>query len=237
MYNKLSNTAEREVIEGELKIAFKFPNLYQPEVIIEGSDESILVVVTSDEPKVINYAIWGLLPANYKEEWSNFQSVFNSLTVDRDEVVSSALYKDSFYHRRCIVVITGFLISHLHDGIIHPYLVYHKEEKPFCVAGVYTTLEDGFITCSLVMKDSSHVVSKIQNLNKTMPIILNKSQQKKWLDKNTASRELLDLMDTGSDIKNFKAHPIAKEFIKNNISFESILEPVYYKGIPGDPMR
>lgn len=236
MCNKLSNTAEREMIEGELMMTFKFPNLYQPEMIIDGSEESILPVVTSDNPKILNYAIWGLLPQNYNDEWSDFQSVFNSLAVSRDEVITSSLYKDSFYRSRCLIIVTGFLISHLYNGSIHPYIVYHKEKKPFCLAGVYTVLEDGFITCSLIMKESSHIVKKIQNLNSTMPIVLNKSQQKKWLSKNTPSHELLNLMDNASEIKNFKAHPVAKEFIKNSISFDSLLEPVYYKGLPRDPM-
>ena len=233
---KLSNTAERELIERELKMTFKFPNLYQPEMIINGSEESLLTVITSNNSEILNYAIWGLLPKSYKEEWSDFQSVFNSLTVNRDEVVSSSLYKNSFYKSRCLIVVTGFLISHLYKGTIHPYIVYHKQEKPFCLAGVYTVLEDGFITCSLIMKESSHIVKRIQNLNSTMPVVLNKSQQKKWLSKNTPSHELLNLMDNVSEIKNFKAHPVAKEFIKNSISFDSMLEPVYYKGLPRDPM-
>ena len=192
------------MIEREFKMTFKFPNLYQPEVVINGSEESIVSVITSDNPTILNYAIWGLLPVSYKEDWINFQSVFNSLTVNRDEVVTSTLYKDSFYSSRCIVVATGFVISHMHEGTIHPYLVFHKEEKPFGMAGVCTTLEDGFITCALVMKESSHFVKKIQNLNDKMPLVLNKAQQKKWLDKKTPTPQLLDLMDNSTEIKNFK---------------------------------
>ena len=78
MYHKLSNTANRITLEREFNIRFKYPNLYQKQVLINGMDETTIPIITMHEPELMVPAIWGLLPEGYKDDWSVFQDIFNS---------------------------------------------------------------------------------------------------------------------------------------------------------------
>ena len=80
MYFKLSNTAEKEILERMTKASFKYPNLYKPQSIIHGLTEVSIPIITMDKPDELSLSIWGLLPDNYTADWSDFQNNFNTLT-------------------------------------------------------------------------------------------------------------------------------------------------------------
>ncbi|WP_027394629.1 SOS response-associated peptidase [Aquimarina latercula] len=231
MFKKIANEAEREVIEEEVGFNFKFPKLYSPRRVIDGSEESTISIITTENPDYISYGIWGLLPHDYKDEWNDFQKVYNTLQIHTEQLDTNQLFRDSFKNRRCVIIITGFFVYHLSNGSLYPYYVYQKNKKPFFIAGVYNTLDDGFITCSMLTSTSTGVVKAIQNLNSTMPIIISKKTLKNWLNTETEMTEIDHILRTSSSSE-LEAHTIAKEFFKNDISYESMLAPVYYKNIP-----
>ncbi|TPN84458.1 SOS response-associated peptidase [Aquimarina algicola] len=231
MYKKLSNIANRKTIEREMGVNFKFPRLYSPSHIIDGEKESTLSIITMDDPDSLSFGIWGLLPDQYEDDWEDFQKVHNTLKVSRKKLEVNKIFQEPFEERRCLIVITGFFIYHLYSGSLYPYYVYSKEEKPFCLAGVYNVLEDGFITVSLITKESNGIIKKIQNLNTDMPVVISKRFYNTWLNNNVDKLELDNIIETSST-ENLIAHPIAKEFFKNDILYESMLDPVLYKNIP-----
>lgn len=231
MYRKISNIAEKELIEKELGVTYKYPKLYTTSSVIDGTEESTLSVVTSENPNQVSYAIWGILPTNYTDEWSEFQKAFSTLSVHRDDLNSNKIFQEPYRHRRCIIIITGFFIYHLHEGSLYPYYVYLNTKKPLYVAGVYNTLDDGFITCSMVMTKATGVVDSIQNLNNTMPLFVSGDCYNTWLDSNANKTDIDNILYKPCELE-LKSHPIAKEFFKNDIEYDAMLEPVLYKDIP-----
>ncbi|SEL95421.1 Putative SOS response-associated peptidase YedK [Aquimarina amphilecti] len=231
MYKKISNIAKRETIEDEFGIRYKFPRLYTPRSVIDGTEESTLSVITTDQPDHISYAIWGLLPTNYIDEWSDFQKVLSTLNVSQEQLHAKGIFQEPYHQRRCVIVATGFFIYHLHKGALYPYYVSQKNKKPFSIAGIYNTLDDGFITCSMIMTKASGIVNEIQNLNATMPIFIDSKYRNTWLDSKADLGEIDYILNLPNRLQ-FTAHPIAKEFFRNEISYSSMLEPANYKGIP-----
>ncbi|WP_211074626.1 SOS response-associated peptidase family protein [Aquimarina sp. MMG016] len=231
MYKKISNIAERELIEKEFGISYKFPKLHSPSPILDGSEECTLSIITMDNPAFISYGIWGLLPKNYVDEWSDFQKIFNTLNISKEYLSKTRMFSEAYNQRRCIIIVTGFFIYHLHNGSFYPYYVYLSSKKPFYLGGIYNTLEDGFITCSIVTTKAKGIIKDIQNLNDTMPLLIAKESKKAWLDPDSEISEIDLLLNNPVDL-DFCAHPIAKEFFKNDISYDSMLSPVYYKDIP-----
>ncbi|MGY3791881.1 SOS response-associated peptidase family protein [Aquimarina sp. 433] len=231
MFKKIANIADKDTIETEFKIKYKFPKLYTQKSVIDGTSESTISIITSENLNNISFGIWGLLPSNYQDEWSDFQKVYNTLHVHKDELHTNLVIKNSFDIRHCAIIITGFYIYHLHNGNLYPYYVYQKNRKPFLVAGIYNTLDDGFITCSIVTSKATGIVQTIQNLCNSMPIIITNKDYKTWLNSKLTLNETNELLDNATSSE-LTAHPIAKEFFKNDISFESMLAPVYYNDIP-----
>lgn len=231
MCYRLSNTAKREVIENEFGALFKYPKLHKFNPIINGLEESFVSVITSKDPKVISYAIWGILPGQFEEDWEDFQNVQNTLNIDHDKIEDDPLFNESIKTRRCIIIVTGFFTYYLHKGELYPYYVHLSEDQPFALAGIYNQLKDGFITCGLILSEANSFISKIHNSNHKMPLSLDKEHQDIWLNEDTNELEIQNILNKSIHM-DYHAHPIAKEFHKIGITYDSVLEPVYYKNIP-----
>ncbi len=231
MSKKVSNSAKREEIEQEFGCTYLYPNLYTPESIIDGTEESTISVITSENPDFISFAIWGMLPDQYEDEWRDFQNALDTLNATKEMVESSPVFGPAFLNRRCLIIVTGYFVYHLKNGVLYPYYVRSKSLKPFCLAGIYNTLEDGFITCSLLNTKVSGVIEKIQNIEDMMPIPIDFSFYADWLNPSSSLETINRILDVPNQIP-LTAHPIAKEFFKNGITYDGMLQPVYYKDIP-----
>ncbi len=231
MYYKLSNTADRERMEDLFGVRFKYPNLYYPEVVINGLNESNLPIITSEEPDKITLAIWGILPEHYQDDWDQFQSLSNTLNIDERNTQPELWQTDALKERRCLILVTGFFTTYLRDGIVYPYYVSLKSGNPFFLAGIYNILDDGFITCSLLLGKANDYIKKFQNVVDSMPLVVKRSQSEFWLDRNVSLPEIKHFLTRNSKT-NLHAHPIAKEFFNQNISYDSMLQPYEYDNIP-----
>ena len=229
MFYKLSNTAPIQHIEKEFDASFKHPKLYQSNPMINGFKEESLLIITSEKPDEIIPGIWGLLPKDFEDDWLIFQNVNNTLNVDDTMMDNSNWCDDQFCSKRCLIVITGFFTSFVRKGSIYPYYVFTKLNNPISIGGLYNQLNDGFKTCTILVSEANNFIRNIHNINVKMPLIIPKSEREEWLN-----NEPVDLDKFIEASKNYElhAHPIAKEFFKNDIIYESMLEPVSYKGIP-----
>ncbi|NHF61023.1 SOS response-associated peptidase [Flavobacteriaceae bacterium TP-CH-4] len=233
MYYKLSNTAERIRIEHLFEVTFKYPHLYRPELIINGLNETNVPIITKEEPDKISLSIWGLLPEDFNDDWSSFQNLTNTLNIDKGRLYSDSWCLAAFKKRKCLIVVTGFFTSFLKNGQIYPYHIGLPDGEPFFLAGIYNRLSDGFLTCSLLLGPAEAHITKFQNLANTMPLIIPKDYSELWLGEDFELNELTEL--TKYPRRNrLKANPIAKDFFKNNITFDGMLHPMDYLDIPKD---
>ncbi len=194
MFYKISNIASKESIENKFNVTFEFPNLYQPQGLIDGLKESTISVITLADPAKVTYAIWGLLPENFEDNWSVFQDVVNTLNVKFNTLQSgSGLYDNLLKNRRCIIIATGFFTTMLTNGTVERCHVHLPNFEPFPIAGVFNELIDGFITCSLVMIQVSDSFKDIPNISNFKPLGLNEQELKQWLDPSTSLNEIRKL--------------------------------------------
>lgn len=224
MFYKLSNTCDLKTIENEFDANFRFPNLYEPETIISGTEESNLAIITAQNPKYIDYAIWGLLPEDYDDDWDRFQNITNTLNTTVDDLnLSEEIYSKSFDERRCLIIVNGFFTSRIYNGKLRPFHVHLKDYKPFCVAGIYNKLNDGFLTCSLLTLKYSSNLNDLPHLGTQRPLIFKESDYEEWLsvDKSNSDLEKLIRFHKTPDLK---SHPIKEDFYENNSVYEDILD-------------
>ncbi|WP_281541277.1 SOS response-associated peptidase [Maribacter aestuarii] len=227
MYFRISNTADKNLLEAWSNASLKYPNLYKPQIIINGLNEVTIPIITMEEKEKISLAIWGLLPEEYNEDWTLFQNTLNTLNLNVEHMDSSIWYTEAYKQRRCLIPVTGFYTSYLRNGEMYPYYVGLKSGKPFYLAGIYNKLEDGFITCSVLVGKASRFIEKIQNLTDCMPLLISSTERSDWLSEETSLNRLKELLNSDEDDL-FHAHPIAKEFFNNDISYDSMLLPYEY---------
>ena len=227
MYFKISNTAKMKEIERDVNALFKYPHLYTPQIVISGLTEVSIPIVTMDDASMITLAIWGLLPTNYNDDWELFQKLTNTLTIPADTLETNLWYHNSFKNRRCIIPITGFFTSVLKKGEIYPYHISAKNGGILYLAGIYTILEDGFMTCSLLTGPLEKEIVHFQNLVDYMPIVLDRDDKAEWLSKETETTRAKEILQTPSTTE-LAIRPIAKDLFNQDISYDSMLLPNDY---------
>lgn len=230
MFYKLSNTTNILELEADFDATFKYPLLYKKASIINGLFEQSLPIITMQKPQIIDYAIWGLLPEDYKEDWESFQNLTNTLNTSINDLGAVDWLSGRIKHQRCVVIVSGFFTSYLYNGEIYPFYVYEKNHKPFALAGIYSRLSDGFLSFSLITSlAKKHKIKEIHNLGLDFPIVISSDHYKSWLEYD------VDLATFGYGKighVDLQAHTISKEFYKNQIMYKTILEPAYYRDFP-----
>ncbi|WP_179346165.1 SOS response-associated peptidase family protein [Winogradskyella ursingii] len=229
MFYKLSNTAEVVDMESAFDAKFKYPLLYQKNEIINGLSEQSLPILSKRNSKVIDFAIWGLLPQSFNEDWKNFQNINNTLNISLEDISNLSWIKALPNEQRCIILVTGYFTTFLHKGEIYPFYVHLKNNKPFAIAGIFSILNDGFLSFSIVTSKSNNQLTDIHNLGKNFPLTFSRDNYNEWFDVDINA--LINHPDYWETM-NFEAHTISKEFYKNDIIYDSILEPAKYKGLP-----
>ena len=196
MFYKISNIASKEAIEKKFHVSFEFPNLYEPQKLIDGLKESTISIITLSNPNKVAYGIWGLLPENFEDNWSVFQDVVNTLNVKFDTLQrGSGLFNNLLKKRRCVIIATGFFTTVLTNGTVERCHVHLPDFEPFAIAGVFNELSDGFITCSLVITQVSDAFKDIPNLSNFKPLVLNTNEMKQWFDTATSLDQIRNLCE------------------------------------------
>lgn len=231
MFYKLSNAIEKNKVEKDLNLRFKYPNLYEPELIIDGLTEATISIVTMEDHEEINLAIWGLLPENYKEDWSTFQEVTNTLNLGLTQLKSIPWMTSALKTRRSLILVSGFFAYLLRNGTIYTYYVSLPSDESFFIGGVYNELDDGFLSCSPITTKANEFISSFHNIDNQMPIIITDSVVETWLSKETDEITIEKIINDPPRLT-LRANPIANDFFKNNIVYNSLLQPVFYDDIP-----
>lgn len=231
MYYKLSNTASLDTLEKLLERPFKYPHIYEKQIMINGFEEATIPIVSMQEKDAITPAIWGILPEGYQEDWSVFQNICNTLNTTLESMDTHLWYAKSLLTKRCLIPVTGFFTSYLADGVVYPFHFSQTSGLPFCLAGIYTVLDDGFVTVAVITCEADDIIRRVHNVGQTMPMLLSKELHSDWLNNELGMNDIKTILSTPHNY-DIKSHPIAREFYKNNISYDSMLDPVFYENIP-----
>ena len=215
---------ERAAIEEEFGVRFKYPHLYTPSALIDGFTESNLCVVTQQDKRKVSYAIWGLMPQDFKEDWHIFQNKANTLNVQLNALKKVGWMKESFVKRRCLVIISGFYTHRLKNGKTYTYYITLKNGRPFYLAGVYNVLEDGFQSCALITAKTNAFVSSYHDISDQAPIIIPQSHAHSWLNDALGVDALRDIVNNPPEVE-LKAHLMADEFFANLSPQDTLLHP------------
>jgi putative SOS response-associated peptidase YedK len=156
-------------------------------------------------------AIWGLLPESHTADWSIFQNNFNTLNFHEASMDSGLWYSNALERRRCLIPVTGFFTTFIENSAAYHFKVELKNGNPFYLAGIYTVLEDGFITCSLLVGKSNDFIKKIQNSVDSMPISISMDEKDEWLDEKTTPMRTRQLLKKPAQ-QDFNATSISERY-------------------------
>ncbi len=143
---------------------------------------------------------WGLIP-----HWADDAKIGSRMINARAETVDSLpAFRDSFRQRRCVVPADGFYEwQRIDDGgggrssnRRQPYFLHLADEQPFAIAGLWASWRNRrkdtrVESCTLITVPANERVAEIHG---RMPAILERQSIEAWLNPETPSSTLLDLL-------------------------------------------
>lgn len=168
-----------------------------------------VLVLTEHQGEITPITItWGFPPPDWMTGFT--KKVINARSESID---TKPMFRDSFAHRRCLVLASGFYEWKKKQTKI-PYYFYLSNVPLFCMAGIYATLpEDGYQGMAILTATPNETVSPIHD---RMPVILDEGQCRSWINTETAKEVLLNLLK-----------PYPSSAMKSHIVSNRINSPTY----------
>lgn len=162
--------------------------LYNPSEKFNGFAHPLTAVITADQPDVISFASWGLLPRWAKD--LSFRK--NTLNARIETIETLPSFKDSLSNR-CMIPASCYYDWRTEGKTKIPYSITDKEQEIFSFAGIYTDsihpeTKAIFRTYSIITTQANELMQYVHNLKHRMPIVLHPEDESLWLQGDTISR-------------------------------------------------
>jgi putative SOS response-associated peptidase YedK len=165
-----------------------------------------LAVISNSNPGELSYYRWGLIPF-----WAKDKSIGNKMINTRAEtIMEKPSFKNSFKRKRCLVLSDGFYEwKKIDEKEKIPYRIMLEDESLFSMAGIWDSWKDEneeqIHSFSIITTTPNKLMENIHN---RMPVILNKKDEKTWLENDDT--DFLKQLLVPFDEKKMTAYPISK---------------------------
>ncbi len=215
----------RQELEKRFGIPVKEDPRYMPGVFFSAFTFPYLPVIQCENPGIIQFFQWGLIPFWIKEEGKANSIKLSTFNAREETILEKPSYRHAVDKGRCLILAHGFFEYHTVQDKKIPFYIRRKDNLAFAFAGIsdtWTNPSTGEIlqTCSIVTTPANPLLAKIHNTKKRMPVILQEQYEKDWIDPNL----------TGKEAGKFLKPLPAEEMEAWSISRDIIKTPAFFTG-------
>ncbi len=191
----------KEELENRYGATFLDPDKYSPSYYYHAFGLPQLPAICSGYSDKIRLLRWGLIPSWVRNKTDAEEIRIKTFNARSESISSKPSFSVPFATKRCLIPVKGFFEwQHVSDKKI-PWYITVKNEEIISLAGLWdewveSTTGEVFSTFTIVTTEANELMAAIHNSKKRMPVILERSQEKKWLDISLEPAEVIHL--TGS---------------------------------------
>jgi len=145
----------------------------------------------------------GFLEWKFIPPWAESEGDGYKYTNARSETIHQKVtYRESFFTRRCLVIVDGFYEWQRSDQARVPFLFYRDNHKPFALAGIWNTYVSqahGEFPAGKKTYGLSIITTRANDLmapiHHRMPVIIKEKDMYDWLTYKTPLERLQALME------------------------------------------
>lgn len=196
----MSVAKDWKYIQTRFSAEFEKADAFQPLYYQSAFNYPAHPVITEKEPGYIQMYNWGLIPSWVKDHAQADAIRKQTINARSDTIFTKPSYKSSIMDKRCIIIADGFFEWHEEGSKKYPYYITMRNKEAFAIAGIWdkwTRGSEDIRTFSLITTDANPLLAKIHNVKKRMPAILNRDDEKTWLDRK------LDRENIGSLLRSY----------------------------------
>jgi len=202
----------KEELEERYGISFPDKYRYEPSYYYHAFGLPVIPAVCSENPATITFLKWGLIPSWIKNHEDAGAIRFKTFNAMAESVDMKPSFSSSFRSKRCLIPVRGFYEwQHVGKRKI-PWYVYRADNDIITLAGLYSVwLPDTGVeplkTFTIITTDANELMAEVHNSKKRMPVILERSDEKKWVDVKIPPARVSEMLKPcPSDV--LKAHTI-----------------------------
>lgn len=134
-----------------------------------------------------------------------------------DGVASKPYFRDSFKHRRCLFIASGFYEWQAVDGGKRPFNITSVDGSPLLMAGIWDTWK-GDDTAAIITTDANSLMATIHD---RMPVIVSKDEVQDWIYGESPERHLIPCPS-----QLMRAYPVSRAVNNPKNDGPKLLEPI-----------
>lgn len=200
-------TQTKEAIEVENRFKAKFSNIdiFATSNIYNGFTFPKTPVISNDNPALIDFLSWGLIPFWAK----NIEIRKNTLNAKIETLSEKPSFRNCV-DKRCLVIVDGFYEWQWLDPkgkIKQKHKIILPDFSLFALGGLWSewaNKETGELIKSytIVTTPANEFMSKIHNSKKRMPLILTRQNEREWLENSPIDNFVSPDVELCSEIVN-----------------------------------
>jgi putative SOS response-associated peptidase YedK len=229
-----SLTKERTEIALQLHATWDDPEGWQPVYHADGFTFLQMPVISMENPDKIQLMHWGLIPFWIKNKVDADKIRAQTLNAKAETIFEKPSFRNPIIKSRCLIIADGFYEWMDFQKKKYPHLVYLKDHRLFCFAGICSTWTDKqtgehINSFSIITTEANPLMARIHNLKKRMPVILHPHQYKEWLKKDLSREKIQSLLQQFPE-NEMAYHTISKLITSRTQSSNvpEVTEPLIY---------
>jgi putative SOS response-associated peptidase YedK len=196
-------TVNVNLVKDELESRYgaEFPDhdRFQPSYYYHAYGLPEIPAICSEYPGKISLLKWGLIPYWVKSTTDANEIRYKTFNARAETLSSKPSYSSAFKSKRCIIPVAGFFEwQHVGNKKI-PWYIYNSENEIMSLAGLYDNWIDtgtGEIlnTFTIITTDANELMAEIHNSKKRMPVVLDNSTEKAWINLSSSAEDAIALL-------------------------------------------
>jgi len=180
-------------------------------------------VISSAQPGIISYYVWGLVPFFSKESATKYSTINARI----ETILSSPSYRMPIRKQHCLVLANSYFEwQKTTKGTKQPYTIFHRDTSVFAFAGIWDRWIDAggtaHYTYSII---TAPAFAYIRELHDRMPVIIKPDNYTKWLHPTLPVTDTLDILADNMNTR-LNAYPISSAVNSPSHSTPDLLKPI-----------
>jgi putative SOS response-associated peptidase YedK len=201
----------------------ELPEIHPRYNLAPTQEAPVALVREPGAPRTLALLRWGLIPY-----WAKEASIGNRMINARAEgVADKPAYRFSFKKKRCLIPTDGFYEWKKEGKGKQPYLIRHRDHRPFAFAGLWSTWKspEGPVieTFTILTTDANGAIRELHN---RMPVVVDRADFGTWLDPKVEDKEKLQALLKPAPDEDFELIRVSKAVNSPAHDAADCVEPV-----------
>jgi len=162
---------------------------------------------------------WELIPSWVRNEKELIESrkKYTTLNIKAENILNNKVAQGTIHTHRCLVLASHFFEWQQIEKEKYPYCISVNDKPVFYMAGVWNTWTNQNTgetknSFGIITTEANALMSKIHNVKKRMPTILDLDAANSWVNENLNDVQILELAKYQINESKLSAYTVAKNF-------------------------